>query len=1007
MAHAMSTGINGIKTTVQNFVRGFPWTTLGKNLAAFSNDLVAWIDWSSITTTVGEGVNGIIDTFNSFFEDFEAEEFGTKLGTAITDFIDTVEWKDIGTALSNVWNKAWEFLKGFITSLGGQDDHIEGLYNYQNIDQSLVHDIYKGQQGTGIGKAIHDVIESAIRGINVDDMKEAINTLVSKVSQDIINVFGDQKMWYGLGQKIGETLAAIVGNPENAKKAASAINAIARGLDELLAGAIDALKKRWPNIKRALYDFLTTLDWGSVLGLAAPFIGAALASKLATFTFDKLKTVLKSKISGVFHAVGEAEGTKLAAGNIFKTITEAIGTTGGGAIAATGMMAAIVLATAELQKFVELAHGGNGVLTEEGTIIEELTQQLVETKSMTSEAAEKIFDLKESWEYGEIDKETLFSKIAEVLRNDGVTAEEAQDAIVNLQGKLYNLSNNELATLEASTQGLASAAATTEEKYDALGTTGEQAYQDIRGALKELYTDINESYSPELVDEMLGAYDQGAGDAVEGLKKLNTFLNEDLKMSTSGVRDVIDAKLGEGTFDLLISGASTANTDVSTSFSGIETSVDGAIESVGTMTTNTTTLSGKISSMSGTVAVATTKTSGFADKLKTVNERTQTQAEKTDSVNTKLTNYNSNVDSASTKTSTLSTNTNTANTKLGFMAAAAKTAAEKNDSLATKADKAASNIKTQGENADTAEGYLSNYNSTNEKTPSLFASVSKMLGGVLTTLLASYGTKSDFEGKLKEDVEGAETGIKDNSYLVENAAKTMGQNTADELDNYTMQEEFKSAGKNDVNATVSGMKEAQQWSSTSSIASDLMSGFKTYMEGLYNNGENSTAYLWGYNIATAIANGLKAVTLPIPQFSQTDWSEYKLDDNTSMWLPVFSSSWTVPWYAKGGLFTNPSIVGIGEAGKETVLPLENKRTMGMIADAIIDNSNGIGMDEETLASAVARGYVQAMMANQGNQQQPIYNIVVKTENDEVLARAVQRGNQALDYRNNPTPKLAY
>ena len=67
------------------------------------------------------------------------------------------------------------------------------------------------------------------------------------------------------------------------------------------------------------------------------------------------------------------------------------------------------------------------------------------------------------------------------------------------------------------------------------------------------------------------------------------------------------------------------------------------------------------------------------------------------------------------------------------------------------------------------------------------------------------------------------------------------------------------------------------------------------------------------------------------------------------------------------------------------------------ADAIIGNSGSL-MDENALANAVASGYVRAMMANQGNQQQPIFNIVVKTENDEVLARAVERGNAKRNMR---------
>ena len=31
----------------------------------------------------------------------------------------------------------------------------------------------------------------------------------------------------------------------------------------------------------------------------------------------------------------------------------------------------------------------------------------------------------------------------------------------------------------------------------------------------------------------------------------------------------------------------------------------------------------------------------------------------------------------------------------------------------------------------------------------------------------------------------------------------------------------------------------------------------------------------------------------------------------------------IEWYAKGGVFNKPSVIGVGEAGKEAVMPLEN------------------------------------------------------------------------------------
>ena len=47
----------------------------------------------------------------------------------------------------------------------------------------------------------------------------------------------------------------------------------------------------------------------------------------------------------------------------------------------------------------------------------------------------------------------------------------------------------------------------------------------------------------------------------------------------------------------------------------------------------------------------------------------------------------------------------------------------------------------------------------------------------------------------------------------------------------------------------------------------------------------------------------------------------------------------VDWYKRGGVFTSPSIIGVGEAGNEAVLPL-NSKTFSSIADGISDYQKG-------------------------------------------------------------------
>lgn len=162
------------------------------------------------------------------------------------------------------------------------------------------------------------------------------------------------------------------------------------------------------------------------------------------------------------------------------------------------------------------------------------------------------------------------------------------------------------------------------------------------------------------------------------------------------------------------------------------------------------------------------------------------------------------------------------------------------------------------------------------------------------------------------------------------------------------------------------------------------------------SGAERSANNSAWNIESVFSN----LYIPLPHIGW-DWNNIDFGD-FSFSIPSFK----IRWYAKGGLFTKATLAGIGEAGKEAVLPLENRRTMSMIADSIMESGN-IGVDEETLANAVAQGVAMAMMNNQGNQTPITVYAELKTESDEVLARAVTRGQQKIDYRNNPTIRFGY
>ena len=114
--------------------------------------------------------------------------------------------------------------------------------------------------------------------------------------------------------------------------------------------------------------------------------------------------------------------------------------------------------------------------------------------------------------------------------------------------------------------------------------------------------------------------------------------------------------------------------------------------------------------------------------------------------------------------------------------------------------------------------------------------------------------------------------------------------------------------------------------------------------------------------------------------------------------------------AKGGLFTGATGFQVfGEAGAEAAIPLERKSTMKRIASAIVDSGGMATGSSSELADEIALRIAPIVMsAVTGQNERPInVNATLYTENNEVLARAVNQGNRSLDKRYNPVAQFSY
>lgn len=116
------------------------------------------------------------------------------------------------------------------------------------------------------------------------------------------------------------------------------------------------------------------------------------------------------------------------------------------------------------------------------------------------------------------------------------------------------------------------------------------------------------------------------------------------------------------------------------------------------------------------------------------------------------------------------------------------------------------------------------------------------------------------------------------------------------------------------------------------------------------------------------------------------------------------------WFAKGGLFTSATAIPVfGEAGAEAAIPLERKSTMKRIGNAIVNAGGMATSNSDEIADAVAERLAPIIMsAISGQESRPInVSATLYTENNEVLARAVNQGNKNLDKRYRPVSQYSY
>jgi len=204
------------------------------------------------------------------------------------------------------------------------------------------------------------------------------------------------------------------------------------------------------------------------------------------------------------------------------------------------------------------------------------------------------------------------------------------------------------------------------------------------------------------------------------------------------------------------------------------------------------------------------------------------------------------------------------------------------------------------------------------------------------------GIKESFKG-ISETIEGAWKGIKDVTSKTWEGIKKVISIVLDTLK--IIITTYINVYKTVIITVWNGIKAitSTAWGGIKSVISTVLDTIKTVISNTFNTVKTTVANVWN-GIKTAIEKPINATkdvvkkavdsisgffkNLKIPEIKipKIKLPHFEIKGKFSLEPPQVPSL-GVNWYAQGGIFNAPSIIGVGEAGTEAVIPLDRLEKM--------------------------------------------------------------------------------
>lgn len=222
-------------------------------------------------------------------------------------------------------------------------------------------------------------------------------------------------------------------------------------------------------------------------------------------------------------------------------------------------------------------------------------------------------------------------------------------------------------------------------------------------------------------------------------------------------------------------------------------------------------------------------------------------------------------------------------------------------------------------------------------------------------------------------IQGLANGMINNAYLLSSKMSTLLQRITSPIN--TLIGQMKSKGES------ISRKFAEGLTSTMTAGGLFNINFSTLNIQMLNAGKTA---------GRLFVDGLKSIQMPKLEYYLSGFTMQKLDNKTTVKLPKYNPK----WYAQGGFPNTGELFYANETGPEMIGKMGNRN--------VVANNRQIA---EGIKAAVVDGMMEVAMAggfggSNGNAPY-VLDVTVKTQNDEVLARAVQRGQLKRNARFNP------